>query len=100
MSEDRLVAGRVLLGAALRRRRLDAGLTLAEVAERADLSLSYLSEAERGRKLMSLDALDAWAVALDVTVVEVLSSVYPFGVRDRPAVVGVVPDARFRSGGR
>lgn len=100
MGEERLAAGRVLLGAALRARRLDAGLTLAEVAERAHLSLSYLSEVERGRKLMSLEALDAWAVALDMTVVDVLSSVYPFGVRDRPTAVDVVPDARFRGGRR
>ncbi|WP_457253620.1 helix-turn-helix domain-containing protein [Pedococcus sp. P5_B7] len=96
MSEERLEAGRVLLGAALRQRRLDAGLTLSELAERAGLSLSYLSEVERGRKLMSLEALDAYALALGMLVVDILARVYPFGLGERPAEVQVVRDARFR----
>lgn len=96
MGEERMAAGRLLLGAALRERRLGAGLTLSEFAARTGLSLSYLSEVERGRKLMSLDALDACAVALDVLVVDILAEVYPFGVSRRPARVRAVPDARFR----
>ena len=96
-TNDRMTAGRVLLGAALRERRLASGRTLADVAELAGLSMSYLSEIERGRKLMSLDALDDWAVAMGVTVVDVLSDVYPFGATVRPHHVHVVPDARFRS---
>jgi transcriptional regulator with XRE-family HTH domain len=96
MSEDRASAGRVLLGAALRKYRMESGLTLSEVAQRANLSLSYLSEAERGRKLMSLEALDAWAVAMDVTVVDVLAGVYPFGSASKPRRVEPVVDGRFR----
>jgi transcriptional regulator with XRE-family HTH domain len=93
-----MAAGRVLLGAALRRRRVEAGLTLAEVAAESGLSLSYLSEVERGRKLMTLEALDTWALAMGVAVVDVLSGVYPFGAVPRPRRVHVVPDARFRRG--
>ena len=37
------------LGARLRARRLALGMTLAEVAERAGLSLPYVSNLERGR---------------------------------------------------
>src|SRR5690348_2908743 len=96
MGEERLVSGRLLLGAALRERRLRAGLTLAEVAEASGLSLSYLSEVERGRKLMSLEALDAWAMAMKVVVVDVLAEVYPFGHVARPRRVEAVPDARYR----
>lgn len=48
--------------------------------------------------LMSLDALDAWANAMNTTVVEVLTGVYPFGVQVRPKDVEVMLDARFRSG--
>ena len=94
---ERSEAGRVLLGAALRRLRVEAGLNLSEAAEAAGISLSYLSEVERGRKLISLDALDSCAVALGTSVVDILSGVYPFGSSRRPRQVAPPPDARYRS---
>ncbi|WP_162458259.1 helix-turn-helix transcriptional regulator [Pseudactinotalea terrae] len=38
------------LGAALRERRLRAGLTQAQVAERAEVSRAFVTELERGRR--------------------------------------------------
>jgi len=60
------------LGTRLRARRRGAGLTLAEVAERSNLSLPYVSNLERGRGNPTLDALRALASALDTTVTALL----------------------------
>lgn len=56
------------LGTRIRSRRKAAGFTLAEVAERAGLSLPYVSNLERGRGNPTIDALRAIATALDTTV--------------------------------
>lgn len=48
------------------------GLSAAELAARAGLSRSYLSEIERGRKSGSAIALAALAAALEVTVDDLL----------------------------
>lgn len=61
---------REAVGEALRRRRADAGLRLADVAKRAGVSPQYLSEIERGRKDASSEVLAAVAGALDLTVLE------------------------------
>lgn len=53
-----------LLGQRLRARRTELGLTLAQVAEDAGLSLPYVSNLERGRGNPTLDALQAIAGAL------------------------------------
>lgn len=45
--------------------------TLADVAEKAAVSLPYLSEIERGRKEVSSDLLEAVAEALHLTVADV-----------------------------
>ncbi|MBI4933147.1 MAG: helix-turn-helix transcriptional regulator [Actinobacteria bacterium] len=55
-----------LLGDRIRARRVGLGLTLATVAQRADLSLPYVSNLERGRGNPTLDALRAIAAALDM----------------------------------
>lgn len=52
------------LGALLQRRRRQLGLTQAELAERASLSLKYLGEVERGEANVTIDALDRIATAL------------------------------------
>ena len=53
------------IGQRLRARRVALGLTLAEVAEKARLSLPYVSNLERGRGNPTLDALRALADALE-----------------------------------
>jgi hypothetical protein len=64
---------RLILGLKLRDRRLGRGLTLAELAEQAGLSVSYLSEVERGRKYPKPEVLQRLARALAVPFDELVS---------------------------
>jgi transcriptional regulator with XRE-family HTH domain len=57
---------RVIVGKNIRACRTHAGLTLEQLAEKADLSWPYLSEIERGRENISLDRLVRLAQALNV----------------------------------
>jgi transcriptional regulator with XRE-family HTH domain len=61
------------LGDRIRARRVGLGLTLATVAERAGLSLPYVSNLERGRGNPTLEALTALARALDVSLSDLLT---------------------------
>jgi XRE family transcriptional regulator, regulator of sulfur utilization len=45
------------IGGAFRQMRESAGLTLREASERSRLSVSYISEVERGRTMPSLDTI-------------------------------------------
>ncbi|WP_245859292.1 helix-turn-helix domain-containing protein [Luteimicrobium subarcticum] len=63
------------LGAELRRRRDDLGLRLVDVAERARLSVAYVSEVERGRKEPSSEVVVALCDALDAPLSAVLRDV-------------------------
>ena len=56
------------VGAPIRRWRRDRGLTLAQVAERAQLNTGYLSQIENDKASPSLDCLAAIAGALEVPV--------------------------------
>jgi transcriptional regulator with XRE-family HTH domain len=99
---------REAVGEALRRRRLAQGRTLREVAEAAGVSLTYLSEVERGRKEASSEVLEAVCAALRLglaelffEVAETLAAAEPAGVSGGmrgavpPAVVGfLAPRAR------
>ncbi len=51
----------------LRAVRLAKGLTLRDVAERADVDPGHLSKVERGDKLLGLDSMYRVAVALGLT---------------------------------
>lgn len=62
------------LGARLRARRTTLDLTLAAVAERAQLSLPYVSNLERGRGNPTIEALRQLAAALETSVAELLGS--------------------------
>lgn len=55
---------RTRLGRCLQEERLRQGLTQARLAERADLSLKYLGEIERGEANVTVDALERLATAL------------------------------------
>ncbi len=83
-AENRLTAGRLLLGARVRELRTEAGMQLAEFAELAGISQSQLSDFERGRKLPTLPALDAIANALDTTAAQLLHGIYPWGSTEAP----------------
>jgi transcriptional regulator with XRE-family HTH domain len=66
---------REAVGGALRRRRLAQGRTLREVAEAAGVSLTYLSEVERGRKEASSEVLEAVCAALRLGLAELFFEV-------------------------
>jgi transcriptional regulator with XRE-family HTH domain len=55
---------RTRLGAALQKHRLQRGLTQAELAEFADLSLKYVGEIERGEANTTLEVLERLASAV------------------------------------
>jgi transcriptional regulator with XRE-family HTH domain len=98
---------REAVGEALRRRRLAQGRTLREVAAAAGVSLTYLSEIERGRKEASSEVLEAVCAALRLglaelffEVAEALAAAEPVAVvgasgglrgAPPPAVVGFLP---------
>jgi transcriptional regulator with XRE-family HTH domain len=97
---------REAVGEALRRRRQAQGRTLREVAAAAGMSLTYLSEVERGRKEASSELLEAVCAALQLDLADLLHEVaetlaaaeavpVPGGMRgvEPPAVVGFVPPA-------
>lgn len=77
-SSDRYAVGRKLLGQAVRERRTDRGLTMQQLAEVSGLSFHSVYSLEHGRMLPSLPALDAVAVALGTSAVEVLRDVFPW----------------------
>lgn len=54
-------------GSLLKRRRLESGLTQEEIAERADLHWTYVSEIERGLKQPTVSVLLSLAEALGTT---------------------------------
>ncbi|NDK31714.1 XRE family transcriptional regulator [Nesterenkonia haasae] len=58
------------LGEAIRRRRKDARLTLTQVARRADISVSHLSNIENGLSIASLPLLAKVAAALNTSLAE------------------------------
>jgi transcriptional regulator with XRE-family HTH domain len=58
----------------LRELRTERGLTLAQVAERANLDISMLSRLESGKRRLALDHLPGLAVALGVTADELLGA--------------------------
>ena len=65
------------LATRLRARRRSLGLTLAEVAEAAGLSMTYLSNIERGRGNPTLDVLTRIAATLEVDVGALLGDWVP-----------------------
>ena len=59
---------RPLVGARIRRRRTDRGLTLAAVAAQTGLNVGYLSQVENDKASPSLETLALLAAALDVPI--------------------------------
>ncbi len=78
------------IGAALRRIRLDEGLTLREVALAASISMPYLSEIERGRKEPSSEILAGVCRALGLSLVDLLQVAAEAFVLDLTAPVAPV----------
>ena len=66
------------LGERLRTLRGQAGLTLAQVADRAELSVSYIADIEHDRRVPSLDALQRIAAVFQLDTVTLLAGVTPY----------------------
>ena len=77
---------REAVGEALRRRRQAQGRTLREVADAAGVSLTYLSEVERGRKEASSEVLEAVCAALHLALTDLF-----FEVAESLAAAEAVP---------
>lgn len=60
------------LGQRLRRRRKELGLTLAQLSQRADTSISTIHTIERGRTAPRLDTLLRLSAALDMPIADII----------------------------
>jgi len=65
-----------LFGAAVRRLRLERGLTQEDLAEAAGLSQRYVSVLERGENSPTLNVIFRLCHALDVSPMELLETVW------------------------
>lgn len=72
MSEEAL---REALGAAIRERRKAQNLTLAQMAQRANVSLGYLSQIELGKNSASIETLYRISLGLGIRIAELFQSV-------------------------
>lgn len=74
------------LGEAIARRRIHAEMSQAELAERAFLQRTYVSDIERGQRNVTLLTLDSLAAALRCSAVELLQEAYTtYNLRNRRA---------------
>ena len=87
---------RTIIGATLRRRRQSQARTLREVADAAGVSLTYLSEVERGCKEASSEILEAICAALGLVLSDLLFEVAEelarLEVRGSLPRIGFIPD--------
>ena len=72
MSEEAL---RESLGAAIRERRKALGLTLAQMAQRTQVSLGYLSQIELGKNSASIETLYRISLGLGVKIADLFQAV-------------------------
>lgn len=91
-------AGVVALGLRLRALRAETGQTLSQVSERTGVSISYLSDIERGRRLPALDVLDRLCHGYGLLVADALDGVYPYGASRGPRRLTPPPDGRRATG--
>ena len=59
---------KLLFGSAIKSKRLELGLSQEELAARADLHRTYISDVERGARNVSLESIAKLAQALEMTV--------------------------------
>lgn len=63
----------ILLGKKLKALRFERDITQEQLAELADLNVTYISQLERGQKSPTLDTLDKLANAFDITLSSLLT---------------------------
>jgi transcriptional regulator with XRE-family HTH domain len=74
-----------IIGPHVRRLRCQQGLTQEQLAELAELSVPYISEVERGKKTISVDALYRISCALKVRLTTLFKEV-PLEPRSKRAI--------------
>lgn len=75
------------IGSALRRLRLQRGMTLRQLSESSRVSLPYLSEVERGRKEVSSEILLTICVVLGLSISDLLREAdVEFARAERPVL--------------
>lgn len=87
MALDQPDAAQVSLGAEIRRRRKQHGLTLTNLAGQAQISHPFLSQLERGYARPSMTTLERIARALDTTQVSLMLAATPAEVSTSRAPV-------------
>ncbi|WP_447765138.1 helix-turn-helix domain-containing protein [Sphingopyxis panaciterrae] len=75
-----LATSRLRVGAAIRERRLAAGLSLAELADRIGVALSTMSKIENGKISTSFERLDSVGRALQADIAEFLGTAAPMAI--------------------
>jgi transcriptional regulator with XRE-family HTH domain len=95
MKSTTLTDGKIMkLHERLKELRTARQLTLKELAERSELSVSYLSDIERGRTVPTLATLETLANALAVSVIDLLSGVDFAGERTDASLPPGLADLR------
>lgn len=87
MALDQPDAAQMSLGAEIRRRRKEHGLTLTNLAAQAQISHPFLSQLERGYARPSMTTLERIATALETTQVSLMLSAKPTDVRNNATPV-------------
>jgi transcriptional regulator with XRE-family HTH domain len=70
-------------GKAIRRRRRELDFSQEELAERADLHRTYISDIERGERNPSLENIEKLAKALNISIARLLTD-YSVEVESKP----------------
>lgn len=73
MAKDQQLNIKQRFGKAIRRRRRELDFSQEELAERAEMHRTYISDIERGVVNPSLELIEKLAEALDVTVAELFT---------------------------
>lgn len=73
MTKDSQLNIKQRFGKAVRRRRRELDFSQEELAERAELHRTYLSDIERGEGNPSLEVIEKLANALDISVIALFS---------------------------
>lgn len=72
MTREKAQSVRVRFGLAVRKRRQELGISQEELADRAELHRTYISDIERGRRNLSLDNIEKLALALELSLSELM----------------------------
>lgn len=79
------------MGARIRRCRMEMGLTQEQLAEKVELSASFLGHIERGTRTASIDTLVRLCQALEVTADSLLGMKYLRQADQMPPRMQVIP---------